>query len=260
MVIIMDEERKNPADMSEEEFFAYLNELAEQDEEDAPEEGIPAGAEDVAVPEEIPAAEPEPQGEPIGTEGEAVAPVPAPEPEPVQKPEQQGAEDIIARITDYAKLRYPESGDAVAELLNEFDGELAAGRGVSAEEYRNSRRDEREFEQWKRERDDRRAADEGAQQVISQWESDAQKLRAFVPEFDLRTALQNEGFKKSLLAGEDVFSAYKKANPVSQPPAREPGISEVGARALHGGAQEPGDINKLPRDEFMKRMKRIMEE
>ena len=169
--------------------------------------------------------------------------------------------DISRRLEDYARYRYPDSDNPTEELMDEFEEELAAQRGMNAEDYRRSRAEELEFEQWKQERESRKNADENAQKVISEWESDAQKLKEFVPSFDLKQALANEQFRQRLLTGENVIKAYRALNPSVKEEPRERFIDEVG-RDSSGSARGSveRDVSQMSDREFREYIRKLEEE
>lgn len=238
---------KDIMDMTDEEFEEYMNSLSEQGDDgesnDTPpqqekrraqEEPDDAQGQQENAPEEEPGTQQE-KREPERTEEQTETP-----------------DDTLERLRDYAREKYPESSNPVGDLLEELESEMAVGSGMNLEDWRKNRADMREFETWKSEKQKKQQSDEEAQKIISEWESDAEKLKKFVPSFDLRQALSNDEFKKRLIAGEDVISAYAQMNPPKEETKeKEAGISEVGrfaASSALSAAQR--DMSKAPKKEF----------
>ena len=265
----MDEEVKNPADMTDEEFEEYLERLAFDEEEDNPNRQIDEASHarqdaDGGTPYEQGTEEREPSeqyDEPEYSDGsyeggaaKAMQDFSAPS-------GGEASAGITQRLEDYARHKFPDSGNPVEELLDELEGEAASAEGVAVEDYRQNRADMREFERWKQERESRKSAEDSAQKVIDEWEADAQKLKEFVPSFDLRQALTNEQFRQRLLSGDNVIKAYRALNPPSQEQPREKVIDEVG-RDASGSARGSveRDISQMSDKEFREYIKRIEEE
>ena len=94
------------------------------------------------------------------------------------------------------------------------------------------------------------------EELVMQWQRDAQQLKLLVPDFDLAEAVKNKEFSEALTSGATVFEAYKAmAEPPKEKPREEIFQNARSARRGTGGAS----INpaKLSSSEFKKYIENI---
>lgn len=94
------------------------------------------------------------------------------------------------------------------------------------------------------------------EQLIMQWQRDAQQLKILVPEFDLAEAVKNKAFYEALTSGATVIEAYKAmTTPPKTQPREEIFQNARSARKGTGGAA----VNpaKLSDSEFRKYIENI---
>lgn len=94
------------------------------------------------------------------------------------------------------------------------------------------------------------------EQLIMQWQRDAQQLKILVPEFDLAEAVKNKAFYEALTSGATVIEAYKAmTTPPKSQPREEIFQNARSARKGTGGtAVNPA---KLSDSEFRKYIENI---
>lgn len=89
------------------------------------------------------------------------------------------------------------------------------------------------------------------EELVKQWQRDAEQLKILVPEFDLAEAVKNKAFSEALTGGATVFEAYKVMTTMPKAQPREEIFQNArSARRGTGGAT----INpaKLSSSEFKK--------
>lgn len=98
--------------------------------------------------------------------------------------------------------------------------------------------------------------DAETENIVKQWQRDAEQLKLLVPDFSLETAIKNPLFAEALKKGATVFEAYKETSAAPKPEKREEIFQNArSARRGTGGAS----VNpaKLSSDEFKKYIENI---
>ena len=98
--------------------------------------------------------------------------------------------------------------------------------------------------------------DAETENIVKQWQRDAEQLKLLVPDFSLKTAIKNPLFAEALKKGATVFEAYKETSAAPKPEKREEIFQNArSARRGTGGAS----VNpaKLSSDEFKKYIENI---
>ena len=98
--------------------------------------------------------------------------------------------------------------------------------------------------------------DAETENIVKQWQRDAEQLKLLVPDFSLETAIANPMFAEALKNGATVFEAYKEISGAPKPEKRDEIFQNArSARRGTGGASlNPA---KLSSDEFKKYIENI---
>ena len=93
--------------------------------------------------------------------------------------------------------------------------------------------------------------DAETENIVKQWQRDAEQLKLLVPDFSLEEAIKNPAFADALKNGATVFEAYKEISGAPKPEKRDEIFQNArSARRGTGGASlTPA---KLSSDEFKK--------
>ena len=168
--------------------------------------------------------------------------------------------DLFDRLKLQARNFYGDAADdtaAVEALIGDLTSQNADRRGVETEEYNRQTQDAEDARRW---REQQAAASEQEQRQNAQrerLERDIEDVRRIVPAFDFNKAMQNETFRKAIMDGASVQTAYMIANqPKAQKPKRQP-IKQVGMQSGVSGRTDY-DPSKLPPDEFRAYIQRQM--
>lgn len=94
------------------------------------------------------------------------------------------------------------------------------------------------------------------EQLIKQWQRDAEQLKILVPEFELAEAVKNKAFYEALTGGATVIEAYKAMTtpPKSQPREEIFQNARSARKGTGGAAVNPA---KLSDSEFRKYIENI---
>lgn len=168
--------------------------------------------------------------------------------------------DLYDKVKLQARNFYGDAADdtaAVNALLADLTNQNADRRGVETDEYNRQIQDAEDARRW---REQQRAASEQEQRQNAQrerLERDIADVKRIAPAFDFNQAMQNETFRKAIMDGASVQTAYMIANqPKAQKPKRQP-IKQVGMQSGVSGRTDY-DPAKLPDDEFDAYVERIM--
>ena len=168
--------------------------------------------------------------------------------------------DLYDKVKLQARNFYGDAADdtaAVNALLADLTNQNADRRGVETDEYNRQIQDAEDARRW---REQQRAASEQEQRQNAQREQlqrDIADVKRIVPAFDFNQAMQNETFRKAIMDGASVQTAYMIANqPKPQKPKRQP-IKQVGMLSGVSGRSDY-DPSRLPDDEFGAYVERIM--
>lgn len=255
----MNTEEKDISEMDDAEFAQFIAELAEAEPEDTePQLQVPPEGEENTAEGAKSDMEQPPEG---------AASIPTQENQAmVQQPPAQSEPDRdYLRVLEYAKRKYPDAADeraALSQMLDAYDSEEANAGGMSVEEYRRNLQEQREFDEWKSQRQRQQEQAGQAEQIVQQWQRDEQSLKELVPGFDLKEAFKNEQFKKLVVdQGKGIIAAYAALNKSNESKADKRPLDEVGANAY---ASAPGtsdtDMSKASDEDFRRYIKRIMNE
>lgn len=135
-------------------------------------------------------------------------------------------EELLERIKRSASDFYPDEEEPVEAMLNDLDSQMAKRKGQSVEDWRDSREEMAEFEEFRRKKKESEARRKEEERIIEGWKRDSDMLRQLLPEFDLGAAMRDEVFSSSLRSGSPVSMAYlamllsKPAKDI-RPPRRE---------------------------------------
>lgn len=94
------------------------------------------------------------------------------------------------------------------------------------------------------------------EQLVKQWQRDAEQLKILVPEFDLAEAVKNKAFHEALTSGATVIEAYKA---MTTPPKTQPReeIFQNARSARKGTGGTAVNPAKLSDSEFRKYIENI---
>lgn len=94
------------------------------------------------------------------------------------------------------------------------------------------------------------------EELVKQWQRDAEQLKILVPEFDLAEAVKNKAFYDALTSGATVIEAYKA---MTKPPKTQPReeIFQNARSARKGTGGAAVNPAKLSDSEFRKYIENI---
>ena len=131
--------------------------------------------------------------------------------------ETKGMEESLAAqkpIMDILMQRYKVTDGDIAKLRtamendNTYYEEAAEEAGMSVDQYKAFQTLERENAEYKL-KNERREAEQQAQQQLAKWYSEGEKLKELYPGFDFKAETENPEFRKLLKSGIDVKHAYE---------------------------------------------------
>lgn len=151
----------------------------------------------------------------------------------------------IARLTDAAKYHYGNSSDILQALTDDLDVQAAESQGMNIEDFRSRENDRRDAETYRTQQ--QRAAEEKDKNngIVQQWQRDAEEAKYIYPDFDFKSALQNEAFRQALLDGKSVLRAYKdtlytEPEPTPEPPPQPKRKAIIqNAQTAHAASDKP---------------------
>ncbi len=131
----------------------------------------------------------------------------------------KGQEETIARYNALAPVMEMLAGkygvdvgdvDALSKAIEEdetFYEDEALEKGLTVQQVKEIRKMQRENEALKQQMDQARQQ-ERADQIIAQWQTEAEAVKKTYPSFDLEAELQNDQFRKLLTSNVDVQTAF----------------------------------------------------
>lgn len=159
--------------------------------------------------------------------------------------------DLFDKVKIQARNFYGDAADdmaAVEALIGDLTNQNADRRGVETEEYNRQTQDAEDARRW-RERQQAQITQQQQQNAKNeQLRRDIEDVRRVVPSFDFRKAMENETFRKAIMDGASVQTAYMIANKPNPTTKRQP-IRQVAMQSGVSG-QSDYDPSKLPSDEF----------
>lgn len=173
---------------------------------------------------------------------------------PSQKTEQDPS--VSAMMSELAKKYKVDAGDNIAiakAFLEDADRleEEAMARGISTEELKRQKADERELEGYRAERKREREMqalqkrNEEARARYDGWVKEAEALKKLYPAFDLGAEVKNREFVKRLQAGipmQEVYEGMHHADLVKSAMAYTAGKVEKGtADKIRANASRPSE-------------------
>lgn len=163
-----------------------------------------------------------------------------------------------------AASRYYDDGetDPIGRLSGDLESQTAARYNQTPEEYRQAQQDKKDLEAYRGQQAAAQEQQNGQQEIINRWNTEAERLKQNVPDFDLETAFQNEEFRNMVIGGASVDGAYYavKYNELQQqqtPNGREP----IPQNAAQSGTKPGASVNDLMSQndgDFRKSLRNIM--
>lgn len=89
-------------------------------------------------------------------------------------------------------------------------------------------------------------------ELIREWQRDAEQLKLIVSDFSLEEAIKNETFASALKSGATVFEAYKEMVAMPKPKERREEIFQNARSARRGTGASSLNPAKLSSEEFKK--------
>jgi hypothetical protein len=166
--------------------------------------------------------------------------------------------ETLRQIEELARSYYGDSDNALQALLDDLEQQNASNRGVDVDTYRQNEADRRDLETYRSQQKAEQEARDGRQRIIDQWNSDTERLKQTVPEFDLEQAMQNEEFRNAVINGASVPEAYYSIKYRELQPQPRDGIRQ---NALSRGTRSGGGLNDMMSmndKDFRSQLKKIM--
>ena len=99
---------------------------------------------------------------------------------------------------------------------------------------------------------DSKVASQNTEQIVKQWQRDAEQLKLIVPDFLMESALKSKAFTDKLRRGATVFEAYKAMLDGEKPQEKRQEIFQNARSARRGTGGASLNPAKLSSDDFKK--------
>lgn len=206
------------ANMSDDEFEKYLDELSLPDEEgdgEATEDIEEGGEEENPEPEEV--------------DGEAMADDNTSDREPfrVFDSEEEYEKEVQKRIDEALSKKgnekpkslkklekiagklYGDSEDPISTVADELEKQYADSEGIDISDLQKKMADEEDLKAFRKEKSEKEKAESDRDSIIKKWNEEAELICHIDKDFDFKKALADKDFKNALLEGKSVHEAYK---------------------------------------------------
>ena len=169
------------------------------------------------------------------------------------------------RLAEIARSFYgtEDAEAAVENLMNDLTEQNANKAGQTLEQYERNLRLERDAKAYR----DQQKQQEETERIQQEWTRQTERLKQIVPEFDMKTALENPDFyQKVVQEGYSLIEAYmltnrkaEKANVQTAPPRVRRAIQEVGAQKNGIGGNIKQDVKSMSDQQFDDYIRQIQE-